>query len=392
VLSPFAVLAMAHSVAPAAAGPARGTLAYACGDGSPPGIACRFIWDISHSTTAAQVTDVYFAGPAQKIGQIGFVLLIAIVLRIAARRLIRKITSTAADRAAARSDKSVSVVLERRNPRASALGSVLSNAASVTIFGIAAAIILGDLGVNLAPVLASAGVLGIAIGFGAQNLVQDFLAGIFMLLEDQYGVGDVIAVGKISGTVEAVSLRITRVRDINGVVWHIRNGTIERAGNESQGWARAVVDFPVAYSQDIPQVRRLMLSTATGMWREPAWQGVILEEPEVWGVQSLTTDEVTVRLAARTAPLRQWEVARELRERLKSALDASSSPGSAAGSSGPTTIDNGNAGASAAEDHAGAGGSTAGASAPEDGDDAGGSTAGSGDGGTGAGEGAAPGR
>jgi small-conductance mechanosensitive channel len=380
VLSPLAVLATAPSAAPVApvtaAATARGTLAYACGTESPPGIACRFVWDISHSTTAAQLTKVYFAGPAQKIGQIGFVLLIAIVLRIAARRLIRKITSTAADRAAARSDKSISAVLERRNPRASALGSVLSNAASVTIFGIAAAIILGDMGVNLAPVLASAGVLGIAIGFGAQNLVQDFLAGIFMLLEDQYGVGDVIAVGKISGTVEAVSLRITRVRDINGVVWHIRNGTIERAGNESQGWARAVVDFPVAYSQDIPRVRRLMLSTATGMWREPAWQGVILEEPEVWGVQSVTTDEVTVRLAARTAPLRQWEVARELRERLKSALDASGSASSAPRSPGPTTIDNGSAVASAADD----------------GDDAGGSTAGTGDGGTGAGEGAAPGR
>jgi moderate conductance mechanosensitive channel len=380
VLSPLAVLAIAPSVTPvapvAAAAPARGTLAYACGTESPPGIACRFIWDVSHSTTAAQLTKVYFAGPAQKIGQIGFVLLIAILLRIAARRLIRKVTSTAADRAASRSDKSISVVLERRNPRASALGSVLSNAASVTIFGIAAAIILGDMGVNLAPVLASAGVLGIAIGFGAQNLVQDFLAGIFMLLEDQYGVGDVIAVGKISGTVEAVSLRITRVRDINGVVWHIRNGTIERAGNESQGWARAVVDFPVAYSQDIPRVRRLMLSTATGMWREPAWQGIILEEPEVWGVQSVTADEVTVRLAARTAPLRQWEVARELRERLKSALDASGNPSDAADSSGQTTGDNGNPGAGAADD----------------GDDAGGSTAGTGDGGTGAGEGAAPGR
>jgi moderate conductance mechanosensitive channel len=388
VLSPLAVLAAAHTVAPVpAVSPARGTLAYACGDETPPGIACRFVWDISHSTTAAQLTKVYFAGPAQKIGQIGFVLLIAIVLRIAARRLIRKITSSAADRAAARSDKSISVVLERRNPRASALGSVLSNAASVTIFGIAAAIILGDMGVNLAPVLASAGVLGIAIGFGAQNLVQDFLAGIFMLLEDQYGVGDVIAVGKISGTVEAVSLRITRVRDINGVVWHIRNGTIERAGNESQGWARAVVDFPVAYSQDIPRVRRLMLGTATGMWREPAWQGIILEEPEVWGVQSVTPDEVVVRLAARTAPLRQWEVARELRERLKSALDAASGPAAAAA----TSPGDGGAGASAGD--ASAGDASAGdASADDDGADAGGSTAGSGEATTGAGEGAAPGR
>jgi small conductance mechanosensitive channel len=164
-------------------------------------------------------------------------------------------------------------------------------------------------------------VLGVAIGFGAQNLVQDFLAGIFMLLEDQYGVGDMIVVGDVTGTVEAVSLRVTRLRDVNGVVWHIRNGTIDQAGNESQGWTRAIVDFPVPYYRDIPRVRRLMMRTAADMWREPDWHGVILEEPEVWGVQEVSTDEIVVRLAARTAPLRQWEVARELRERMKNALD-----------------------------------------------------------------------
>jgi small-conductance mechanosensitive channel len=198
---------------------------------------------------------------------------------------------------------------------------VLSNAASVIIFGIAIVIILGDMGLNLAPILASAGVLGVAIGFGAQNLVQDFLAGIFMVLEDQYGVGDMVVVGDVTGTVEAVSLRVTRLRDVNGVVWHIRNGTIDQAGNESQGWARAIVDFPVPYDRDIPRVRRLMMRTAADMWREPDWHGVILEEPEVWGVQEVSTDEIVVRLAARTAPLRQWEVARELRERMKNALD-----------------------------------------------------------------------
>jgi small conductance mechanosensitive channel len=301
------------------------TLAAACGP--EPGIACRLVWNVSHSTTAADLTTVFFAGPAHVAGQIAFIALIAVVLRIAAHRLIGRITTRASQNAASRADRTGSVFNERRNPRASALGSVLSNAASVTIFGIAAAIILGDMGVNLAPVLASAGVLGIAIGFGAQNLVQDFLAGIFMLLEDQYGVGDVINVGTISGTVEAVSLRITRVRDVNGVVWHIRNGTISQAGNESQGWARAVVDFPVTYDRDIPRVRQLMMRAATGMWQEPDWRGVILEEPEVWGVQSVSTDEIVVRLAARTAPLRQWEVARELRERLKIALDESGDDG-----------------------------------------------------------------
>jgi small conductance mechanosensitive channel len=197
---------------------------------------------------------------------------------------------------------------------------VLGNAASMTIFTIAAFIILGDLGLNLAPVLASAGVLGIAIGFGAQNLVQDFLAGIFMLMEDQYGVGDVITIDKVSGTVEAVSLRITRVRDVNGVIWHIRNGTISESGNESHGWARAVVDFPVPYDHDIVEVRGLMESTAVAMWQDPAWQNVILERPEVWGVQEVTSDSVLIRVIARTAPLRQWEVGRELRERIKTAL------------------------------------------------------------------------
>ncbi len=250
-------------------------------------------------------------------------ILIALLLRLAAHRAIARITSRAAKEDPEGSDRTHALLFrERRQQRATALGAILSNAASLTIVGIAAVMILGDMGLNLAPVLASAGVLGVAIGFGAQNLVQDFLAGVFMLLEDQYGVGDVIDVGGTSGTVEAVSLRITRLRDVNGVVWHVRNGTIPKAGNKSQGWARAVVDFPVPYRHDIPQVRHVMARTASEMWQEPAWQKVILEEPEVWGVQTLYTDAVLLRVVARTVPLRQWEVQRELTERLKNSLDA----------------------------------------------------------------------
>jgi moderate conductance mechanosensitive channel len=143
-----------------------------------------------------------------------------------------------------------------------------------------------------------------------------------MLLEDQYGVGDVVTVGRTTGTVEGVSLRITRLRDVNGVVWHVRNGTIRKAGNESQGWARAVVDFPVPYHHDLPRVRQTMLRTADGMWQDPAWHEIILEEPEVWGVQELSSEAVLMRVTARTLPLRQWEVQRELTERLKLALDS----------------------------------------------------------------------
>ena len=241
-----------------------------------------------------------------------------------AHRLINKITSRAAQREATGRPTRRLLIGERRRQRAKALGSILRNAASVLIFGIAAVTIAGDLGLNLAPVLASAGVLGLAIGFGAQSLVRDFLSGIFMLLEDQYGVGDVIDAGDATGTVEAVSLRVTRLRDVNGVVWHVRNGTINRIGNESQGWARAVVDFPVAYDQDLPEVRQTMKDTADQMWQEPRWHDVIMEEPEVWGVESVSSDAIVMRLVARTLPLRQWEVARELRERLKNALASAS--------------------------------------------------------------------
>ena len=141
-----------------------------------------------------------------------------------------------------------------------------------------------------------------------------------MLVEDQYGVGDVITVGGATGTVETVTLRVTRVRDVNGIVWHIRNGTIDVVGNESQGWARAVLDFPVPFAADLATIRDLLARTGDGMWNEPAWRSVMLEAPEVWGAQAITSTEVTMRMVVKTAPLRQWEVEREVRTRVKKAL------------------------------------------------------------------------
>jgi Mechanosensitive ion channel len=212
------------------------------------------------------------------------------------------------------------LVDERRKQRVRALGAILRSAASVTIFSIAGFIVLGDLGINLAPLLASAGVVGVAIGFGAQNLVRDYLSGVFMLVEDQYGVGDVITVGDATGTVENVTLRITRVRDVNGIVWHIRNGAIETVGNESQGWARAVLDFPVPFESDLATIRNVLQETGDMMWNEPTWRAVMLEAPEVWGAQSISSDQVIMRIVAKTPPLRQWEVEREMRARAKAAL------------------------------------------------------------------------
>ena len=355
-------------ITPTTSGATTSALTRACG--STPGIACRLVWDLSHSAHAADLTNVYLVGPIRLVLRIAFVLLLAVILRVAAQRLIRRLTAravlgpgrsdplasheTSGDDGAAEAeavpagaapadaiDGSVAAAgpgirpaatrrnaarraaaTGRRSQRATALAGVLSNAASVTIFTVAGVIILGDLGLNLAPVLASAGVLGIAIGFGAQNLVQDFLAGIFILMEDQYGVGDVIEVGSVSGTVEAVSLRITRLRDTGGVVWHIRNGTIKKAGNQTHGWARAVVDFPVPYQVPVAAARRSLDQAAASMWAEPAWHAVILDRPQVWGVEDVSADQVLIRVVARTAPQGKLDVARELRERLKAALDA----------------------------------------------------------------------
>jgi small conductance mechanosensitive channel len=182
--------------------------------------------------------------------------------------------------------------------------------------------VIAQLGYNIAPLIASAGIIGVALGFGAQSLVKDFISGIFMILEDQYGVGDSITVGEVSGTVEAVGLRVTRIRDVNGTVWYQRNGEILAVGNMSQNWARTVLDIPVAFSEDLARIREMLHEVAQDLWEDPEFQGDILEEPEVWGVERWDPDGVVVRVVLKTAPLRQWTVARAMRERIKDRFDA----------------------------------------------------------------------
>jgi small conductance mechanosensitive channel len=162
--------------------------------------------------------------------------------------------------------------------------------------------VLGQVGLNLTPVLASATVIGAAVGFGAQSIVRDILAGLFMLLEDQFGVGDVIDVGSAKGTVEAVTLRVTRMRDVNGVVWYVPNGEIKKVGNESQNWGRAVLDIPVGIHEDTEKVTEILKHTADALAAESAWEEIILEEPSVWGVQALAGDAMVFRVVLKTAP------------------------------------------------------------------------------------------
>jgi len=178
------------------------------------------------------------------------------------------------------------------------------------------------LGIPLGPLLASAGVAGVALGIGAQSLVKDFLSGIFLIMEDQYGVGDVIDTGEAIGTVEEVTLRITRLRDANGVTWYVRNGEIIRVGNRSQGFATAIVDMPVSYSESVERVVAVLREAATAMGADPVWADKFVEEPEVLGVESIVGMTMTIRTVAQCVPGENFAVQREMRERLKAALDA----------------------------------------------------------------------
>ena len=259
------------------------------------------------------------------------IVVVALFLRWLVHRAIRKVTRLMEQRSAERvtaSGRATRVLRqatgldnERRKQRAATVGSLLRSISTVVIFTIAALTIMAELGVPLAPLLASAGVGGVALGFGAQSLVKDFLSGIFMIMEDQYGVGDVIDTGEAIGTVEEVTLRVTRLRDASGVVWYVRNGEIVRIGNKSQGWAVALIDIPIAYDQPVERALGVLRTVAAAVDDEPPWKDVLLEEPSVAGVESVTGGVVTLRIIAKTAPGEQYALSREVRERAKIALD-----------------------------------------------------------------------
>ena len=210
----------------------------------------------------------------------------------------------------------------RAEARAETIGLVLRSVAIAAVWTVAALLIVGQLEIDLAPLVAGAGIGGIALGFGAQSVVRDFLSGLFMLIEDHYGVGDIIDVGPATGTVEKVTLRSTTVRDVYGTVWHVPNGEILRVGNYSQLWSRALIDVEVAYDTDLRLAQGVIQRVADDLWADTEWgRDEIMEKPEVWGVQSLGASSVAIRLVVKTEPSEQWRVERELRLRLKEALD-----------------------------------------------------------------------
>jgi small-conductance mechanosensitive channel len=307
--------------------------AEACGPRGEQGWLCRAVFDLTDNQRAAEIADA-FAIPARILLTIVVAYFAVRVSRFVIRRLVNKLQQEDTAQRLSRFRRRTGIALldtsptpqVRRAQRTETLSVILRSIATVIIWTIATFAILDALGVNAAALLAGAGVIGVAIGFGAQNLVRDFLNGVFIVLEDQYGVGDVIDAGPAVGTVEGVSLRTTRLRDVNGIVWHIPNGQILRVGNQSQQWSRALLDIPIAPSADIAKAIGLIKAAADDLAQDPQFRASVLAEPEVWGVDDVAIDKVVLRVVVKTRPLEQWRVARELRGRVLRSFAVSGIP------------------------------------------------------------------
>jgi small conductance mechanosensitive channel len=291
---------------------------------------CAMMKQLNVSDWFATYSYILVAKPLRIIGIIAVAMLIRFLLHRAIRRLATS-TSRAAmpallkplkEKAAAAPATDGTFIPERRRQRAEAIGSVLRSFVTAVVFTMAALLVMGELGFNLGPLLASAGIVGVALGFGAQSLVKDLIAGLFMLLEDQYGVGDTVDLGEATGVVETVGLRITTVRDNRGVLWYIRNGEIIRVGNKSQGWAMVVVDIPIGFVSS-EQAISVLRSAALTLAEDPAHATEFLEPPDVVGVEQLTVDGAVIRTIAKTTADGQFPVQRELRRVLMEALETS---------------------------------------------------------------------
>ena len=206
--------------------------------------------------------------------------------------------------------------------RSQTLAKVLSSAGIVVIWSISIFLILGEVGFKLGPLLAGVGIIGLAIGFGSQNLVRDVVSGFFILFEDQYGVGDVVQINEVAtGKVEQLTLRITGLRDLDGTMHYIANGEIVHVANRTKDWARAVIDVGVGYGEDPSKVRAVLERVAEEAKADEELGRNIFATPDVLGVENLGEYEVIWRMLAETKPARQWEVSRALRERVKVAFD-----------------------------------------------------------------------
>ena len=283
-----------------------------CADGEQ---VCDLVYDWTGNGRFADWSGVLIGTPLAILGLLVF----GLALRWILQRLVLRIAQRA--ERGVMPERLDALAAARRAQRAATMAGIFNSIITIVLIAVVGTMILSEIGVNIAPIIASAGIIGLALGFGAQSLVKDFLAGIFIFMEDQYGVGDVVDLGEAVGSVEAVTLRMTRLRDVNGTVWYVPNGEIMRVGNQSQNWSRAVIDVNVGYGEDLVRVQQVLREVAHDLWDDEDFKDVIIEEPEVTGVENLAADAVTVRVMVKTAPLQQWAVARALRQRIKARFD-----------------------------------------------------------------------
>ncbi len=299
--------------------------------GTDPNWICESVFDLTNGNR-------FLAETAEWLVAIIIILIAAWILSHLARRYLGRVvarvvtpdTASAARQIQKLGDRATTLVAEpigitrddpRRQARLQSISLVVGSTASVIIWTIAIIMALGELGVNLGPLIAGAGIAGVALGFGAQSLVKDCISGLFMLLEDQYGVGDVVDLDEATGVVEKISLRTTVLRGIDGTVWHVPNGEVSRVGNKSQLWSVALVDVDVAYDCDLAAARQVILDCATGLVESDEWSGSIIDPPQLLGVEALGADGITIRITVKVQPGAQWGLQRALREALKAALD-----------------------------------------------------------------------
>lgn len=296
---------------------------------------CDQVYELTGNKTVAGFAEWFVAKPLSLVG----IFLVAFVINRIARKLVGRWVRRIVD-PSSRFRQATPGILQstrevnmRAESRARTLAVVAKSLTSVAVWTTAIFAGLQVLSINLAPLIAGAGIAGVALGFGAQSLVRDFLSGTFMILEDQFGVGDVVEVGgvtgtqnPVTGTVEKVTLRSTRLRDVDGTVWHIPNGEIRRVGNKSQEWARALLDVQVAPDADLRKAQQVIQSVADALAADEAWAPEMLGPPEVWGVEGITAEAAIIRLVIKVTPASQWRVMRELRLRLKDAFEAQGIP------------------------------------------------------------------
>lgn len=260
--------------------------------------------------------------------RIGLIVIGLLVLRwillVFIKRIVTTVTSGVKKREGAADTKALDaspLSRARTVQRARTIGLVLSNLLTAGLTISAAIAILSELGIAIGALAAGAGILGAALGFGAQSLVKDFLAGLFIVVEDQYGVGDFVDLGTAIGIVESIGLRVTQVRDLEGTVWYVRNGEILRVGNQSQGWSRIILDLPLAYDSDLDKAKKVLEAAAAKLTETPGLKTGLIGKAEVWGIQALAGEGVVFRLVQQVRPSKKDALSRALRLEVKKALD-----------------------------------------------------------------------